>query len=118
MKENEPLPNFFAGETFMHFNIGVGILVIFVIFMVVVTRRRDWRKYGDSSVAKRYVCDPRLLAAGLVVLVAANLLVSSHLYHRVAGVVFKSAWRVDESARQCANASHWLVFNASWAQQL
>jgi hypothetical protein len=62
----------------------ISMLASFVVYGTIYSK---W--YGDGGAVKPrpYVCDPKLLAAALVILVIANLIVSSHLYYRVADVV-------------------------------
>jgi len=113
-KISEPLPNFIAAQTIMHFNIFAGILVILVFFLV--RERPNW--YRRPPYVKTYLCDPRLLAGGLAILVVANVFVSSHLFHREARIVYKSDWLVYESKKACQERSHLVAYVpdyvASW----
>jgi hypothetical protein len=78
---DNPLANFLAAEAFMHFNIGVGILIILGVWIGV---------RGKSIWSGPYLCDPKLLAVGLVVVIVSNLVVSSHLFARTAVAAYKS----------------------------
>jgi hypothetical protein len=120
MGEQSSLANFFTAESFMHFNIGVGIFLLLLIFLINVTLRSEWRKSRRTGTAVssatdtamssatnevigrgRYLCDPMVLAVGLFVLVPANLKVSSHLFHRVAEVTYKNTANVEASVQKC-----------------
>jgi hypothetical protein len=81
--------NFFAGETFMHLNIALGFLVILIVFLIAwacggvessPTTNRAERKFSNLELS--------LVAIALVVVVAANLVVSSTLFHRVDDIAF------------------------------
>jgi hypothetical protein len=96
LKENT-LANFFTAETFAHFNTAVGVLVILLIY---------W-KFGDKS----RIPGPWLVP-GLAFLVAANLLVSSHLFARVATVALvtpESSKAFDDWRNTCRQRHHYTV---------
>jgi hypothetical protein len=44
LPQSEALANFFTPEAFMHFNIGLGLLIILAGFVHDVTWRGEWRK--------------------------------------------------------------------------
>ena len=86
IKHND-LANFFAGETFMHFNIGVGLLIVVVIYLI-------WNRWPELFKYSSKKPRPQLkgwLVVMLLILGAANLLVASHLFDRVADVAFENA---------------------------
>jgi hypothetical protein len=81
--------NFFAGETFMHLNIGLGFFIILVIFLI-TTAYHGWKdKYGVYRLKAPWV------TVALAALVAANLTVSSYLFHRVNDIAFNLRDEVD-----------------------
>ena len=93
--------NFFAGETFMHLNIALGMLVILVIFVIDVTAKKHWKqRHGIFRIQARY------FALALVALAASNLVVSAYLFHRVNDVAYNVRDAVDRekgegSAKYC-----------------
>jgi hypothetical protein len=88
LTDSKTLANFFTPEAFMHFNIGVGIMIILVVFMIEVTWRREWSSAARKSPqARLHVCHPAWLVIGLAVVAVANLHVSSYLFHRVHDIV-------------------------------
>jgi hypothetical protein len=82
--------NFFAGETFMHLDIGLGLLVILVVFLIHTTVSRGWNK--QCGIFKIW---PTYFALALFVLVAANIMVSSYLFHRVNDIAYNKRDAVD-----------------------
>jgi hypothetical protein len=96
---------FFTAEAFMHFNIGVGIFILFVIFAIYVGRRlAEW-----ISPRKPYGIPPLCLAGGLIVLAAANTGVSGYLFNRVTNIVYGE--KADTMKDQCKRQRH-LVWEA------
>jgi hypothetical protein len=90
-----PLANFLAAETFMHFNIAVGLLIILAIW--VCTRDRPVRR-------ESYVCEPRMLKWGLIIVIIANLIVASHLFGRVAVAAYRDVSVAKAAVRVCQNS--------------
>jgi hypothetical protein len=89
--------NFFAGETFMHLNIGLGLFVIWIIFLIHNTWRKKWKKPCGIHQLKSH-----WFAIGLAVIVAANLAVSSYLFKRVDDIAYNQR---DEVAQQTGSGS-------------
>jgi hypothetical protein len=88
LPESEALANFFTPEAFMHFNIGLGLLIILISFVYDVTRRGEWmRRNREAPGARLHACPPVWLTAALLLLVVANIHVSSHLFHRVHDII-------------------------------
>lgn len=97
MSEAGPPLNLFAPMAFMHFNIGVGVFVILLAFFFSMIARhcraarlKNAQGTGTSENHEACECSPRLpeipkgwLTIALFVLVVANIIVSSHLFHRV-----------------------------------
>jgi len=90
-----PLANFLAAETFMHFNIAIGLLIILVLW--IANRKTPVRR-------EDYLCDPRQLTGGLIVVIIANLIVSSHLFGRVAVAAYRDVSVAKAAVRVCQNS--------------
>lgn len=68
----------------MHFNIGLGILLMFAIYIFYVSSRGEWRSLASPPRKHSVVTSPRVwLAIVMVVIVVANLIAASEVYRRV-----------------------------------
>lgn len=70
--------SFFAAESFMHLNIGLGLLIILIIFAF----------YNTDQARAKHEIGGWSIAAVIVIIAAANLLVSSYLFSRVNDVAY------------------------------
>lgn len=90
--------SFFAAETFMHLNIGLGLLVILVVFAVHPTGARD--KHGHTA---ELVSRCSKLAV-LAIIAAANMIVASYLFSRVNDIAYNmqdAVLKGSEQACEC-----------------
>jgi hypothetical protein len=95
--DKDNILNFFAGETFMHLNIALGVFVILLYFMITVTWNQRW-----SVPHGYYKWHPAFLVFMFIVLVASNLIVSSYLFHRVADIAYGQIDAADSIAgKEC-----------------
>jgi multisubunit Na+/H+ antiporter MnhB subunit len=77
----------------MHFNIGLGTLIILIVYIFYVTRRREWagqasagqeRSEAGARSRKFFLVLPNFwLAIAMATIVVANMIVASEVYRRV-----------------------------------
>ena len=77
----------------MHFNIGFGILIILVVYLVYVTHRGEWviqesdNQQRSETIGRKhkwFLALPKLwLAIAMAMIVIANMIVASEVYRRV-----------------------------------